>query len=675
MAGGQQKGIAMVAAVVLLFGVLPTAVVIAKMIFPPQTRQKECTTGDCIAYNSLLMRFINTNIDPCENFSAFVCSAWRPDEEHIDFAKSTLGELLSRWFESVQETLEDVSPGIPIHERATAMFKTCMSEDRNADKARNVRYLKEFMAERQLFWPEKATFQVNPLDVLIDLAVNWDIPLWFQVSFQKTSGMQIRRIIITPGRYALFWTNHHQYVSDYPAYWYSFFAYFNVNNIIRPHVSVVNETGRIQRSIFQMLLGLTSRAVNTPFVFPLGEIGYYVTSTTWEEWAVPLNKYYRQKPEFDEYEFVHASDRSLLTTLNAMFKKHSREELVEHIAWWFIQIHAFLADRELLEYTFGNKKSAETFKPLVCAKEVEAAYGMLLASEYVNKNFPAEERRNIEQNLAALDHKILDTIRDSAWMNEDIRLLLLPKLQALVRVLWPPEKYLAGDGLSKMYGTFSLKEDSLIRTWIQAKGNITALRYRDSSLYDDARSVPVNYEQPYVSYDYILNRVKISLGALSIPLYYTEGTKAMFFAGLGFSYTMGVMKALDSGGIKVTKEGYISWLSDSSMAEYKERLSCLGENGTEDIFPEIPAVEVAFSALEDALTKDGRSTLKTMKGYTEEQVFFISLCFMTCKIPGATSPYSANCHKVVMNVPKFAAAFNCKQTSKMNPEKKCAFFN
>ncbi|KAH7937181.1 hypothetical protein HPB49_008582 [Dermacentor silvarum] len=125
-----------------------------------------------------------------------------------------------------------------------------------------------------------------------------------------------------------------------------------------------------------------------------------------------------------------------------------------------------------------------------------------------------------------------------------------------------------------------------------------------------------------------------------------------------------------------------TFLSNESLEEiyqrYPEREKTFGnywinEEGKYGLFPEIPALQVAYSAFLDT-TKEGERDPPISYNFTQTQVFFLTLCYMTCSQKGVINPFSANCNKVARNSVGFANAFGCPPGSKMNPVQKCTFF-
>ncbi|KAL3204773.1 hypothetical protein MRX96_011746 [Rhipicephalus microplus] len=50
-------------------------------------RLKLCRTEDCQRHATLLTEYLNTTLDPCDDFEAYVCSAWQISKEYREQAK------------------------------------------------------------------------------------------------------------------------------------------------------------------------------------------------------------------------------------------------------------------------------------------------------------------------------------------------------------------------------------------------------------------------------------------------------------------------------------------------------------------------------------------------------------------------------------------------------------
>ncbi|XP_077541640.1 endothelin-converting enzyme 1-like [Haemaphysalis longicornis] len=267
-----------------------------------------------------------------------------------------------------------------------------------------------------------------------------------------------------------------------------------------------------------------------------------------------------------------------------------------------------------------------------------------------------------------------------SWADGASRQVAIAKLLGVRTVLWPPESLLGNDGLSLLYANFSStkgfssKRRLFIEYWIDAQENLRAL---NNLAYRDILVLPPNYVLPHLNYDYLQNQVVVSVAALHGVLKAVSGTPAMLYGGLGFSYARHLLRALDRAGHMIDARGNVvpdSWASPHWRAAERNRTACL-EPAYDGPFPEIPALEVAYEAFQKKQQKGEGVTLRLMKDYDEQQVFFITACFTLCRLPNTIKSYGGDCNKAAMNFEPFAKAFQCKPGSAMNPYKRCPYFN
>nr|XP_037274649.1 neprilysin-1-like [Rhipicephalus microplus] len=83
-------------------------------------------------------------------------------------------------------------------------------------------------------------------------------------------------------------------------------------------------------------------------------------------------------------------------------------------------------------------------------------------------------------------------------------------------------------------------------------------------------------------------------------------------------------------------------------------------------------MEVAYEAFKRRIDKNNTQLSEDL---TEEKVFFITACLSTCARTPSDNLFGGDCNKAVMNFAPFAEAFKCPAGSKMNPKKKCSYYD
>ncbi|XP_049528391.1 uncharacterized protein LOC125947530 [Dermacentor silvarum] len=157
-----------------------------------------CDTEGCLYHAWTLTRKLNRSIDPCDDFTAYVCSAWAPSGAYSEQAKSPIDGILYSRFIGFREMLTKGTRQLPVGEKARAMQDACM--DSAAETAATIEEFRRLMQAMRLSWPEPPSRDSNALGVVLSLAFQWQIPLWLMINtptLQKTDW----RLSVRPGEY------------------------------------------------------------------------------------------------------------------------------------------------------------------------------------------------------------------------------------------------------------------------------------------------------------------------------------------------------------------------------------------------------------------------------------------------------------------------------------------
>ncbi|KAL3195666.1 hypothetical protein MRX96_001793 [Rhipicephalus microplus] len=330
------------------------------------------------------------------------------------------------------------------------------------------------------------------------------------------------------------------------------------------------------------------------------------------------------KPPVTSDDLILLSDLSLLTGVFRLIDTLNDRDVVRHLSWLFVQAYGAVADpAAVLLLLHGSKLYAERQRPLFCASQVEASY----------------------QTACGRVDTAIEKILASTWLDSNTSRVAVRKLENVRTILWPAEKFLEPMKLEKAYESFPESAASFIEYWIETRRRQRALFGTDAAA-----------EELLVS------------SSKALP--YARGCCMEVCSTL---YAQALVGAVDSDGVRVDPQGNIgpSWLGETSRKAFEQRtFGCLPNSG--NIFPEIPAMEVAYASFK---RQHQRNDSQLSEELTEEKVFFITACMITCAMTPADNVYGGDCNKAVMNFAPFAEAFQCAPGSNMNPERKCTFFD
>ncbi|KAH9377001.1 hypothetical protein HPB48_018749 [Haemaphysalis longicornis] len=641
-------------------------------------RGQRCHSEGCSLHASLIEVLVNKDIDPCEDFNAYACHGWSTyGLNHRTQGLGIMNLALDTWTNNFRENIEKAVDQIPSAKHVLHTYDSCMADSSKDESRKGVAQIRQFMIDLRLPWPEEPLEGLDPLEVLIDVGVNWGLGIWFDISL---FGDPIRgeRMVFYPASLIRVWSSITEELDDlrkHESVWTNLHDYFAPDLPETPH-HVVEHTKEVHDNVYALVREAMISKSPTPIQILLQYIEVHTPKVTPARWAKAINASVKGRREILLSDNVTFMDLALLRVMGVVFSRYSNAEILRHLSWTFAQIFSHVADRQLLTLKFGDRKLARAERHKFCATEVEAAYQWLPSSIVAATEFPPDRRATIDETLNNATQALISKLGGLSGTNAFFRHAVSGKLQNISVTLWPPDALLTREGLGEEYDAiFSNVTLSFTKLWISAMRTWQHYRYKFS--YSRNAEHPRNFDPPIMRYNYVLNTVQIAMAALTPPWYYYNGTKAMTHGGLFFFYVLQLVRAFDAIGRRFDPEGTVStsWLPAESNFAITLKSACLLGTGSEDNFPEIPAMEVAYAAFEASLTEQDRS-LWVVDTLSEEQLFFVTACLTMCGLDNVVRVSDRlDCNKAVANFPPFSKAFQCPDNSKMNPRNKCPFFN
>ncbi|XP_075723987.1 neprilysin-2-like [Rhipicephalus microplus] len=565
------------------------------------------------------------------------------------------------------------------------MFRACAYDTSSQRDASALLMLRQFMAQRGIPWPSKqSSLAVRPLGVLIDLAYKWQVPLWFSVRFARKS-LKISippAVIIAPSSYTLVWFSLHRDIvrrGAFQNHWRRLYdALSDAPNASDSNAQRAQHTADVDSTVLGELAKALTNGSEPSDEGKLRNVSQQFTpNINYTEWRHQLQEHVL--PIIDGNYLLRVYNSAVLRATDALFSRFTEDTLLENMGWFFARLFAPLADPSLLRDRYGAPHSGEEELPLFCAAQVEALFRLLVISLYTVPRFSPALRDDVDQLLDAIREMAVDKVSGLPWLDKRSKQRAEHKLRKAGTVLWPPDNMLSGEGLATVYSKVRQPSGTswtVVDAWVQGREAINSL---DKSEHDVVMHMPANMELPLVEYDYLRNEVRVSVQALSRPVFYFEGTRAMLYGGLGFLYAAEVVRALDADGALRDAYGVLvsngSWLSPAWTEAVLDREECLPEPG--GYFPEIPALEVAYASLEKSLVSSGERMRTAQSAFSERRLFYVTLCYLMCAnqtLQPQRRPFAGDCNKAVANFPRFAEDFGCSADARMRRERPCVFF-
>ncbi|KAH7972756.1 hypothetical protein HPB52_016631 [Rhipicephalus sanguineus] len=640
---------------------------------------KTCITLDCLVHASLLKASLNTSVDPCDDFSAYVCSSWVPRQaafrEKID---SVMERMRYTWYNDFGEHLRLGSTRLPVGKKALAMYEMCMNASSAEETSWRISLILSLFQHLPVGWHNISNEAVSAVSLAVLLAYKWQAPFWLTVSVLDRTSRASRRVVVKPGAYLpTFLKQHNIAAGSYGQYMLAFFTAYLPHSGERP-IRLSDDHVRSVRDMEADVLGQLNYVysqIEEPAAFTFGEMDAMAASGSAGRRSLFRN--FREalslKPRLSPRDMVLASHVALFHVLVGLVAKYGDAKLKYLLIWEFVQVYLPLGDPRLLVSRYGSKSKADAQRHVYCAYHVEASFKVLVLSLAVVAGFAAESRDRIDAHFDVLVSTAVKKVRSATWLDEESKIRVVNKLARVKKQMWPPRSLLVDDTLEKIYADISENETSVAEFWI--KTHTTMAEVNVSADYMEALRLPANNLTPYIDYDYIFNSVEVATSIAAAPAFYRNGTAAMFYGGLGLLMALQLVRFIDKKGLMWASAEVMvdSILSSPSRHAYDEKFHCLSEYGTTHIFPEIPALEIVQSALAESHDFGAEEHLALSPDLPEGKVFFLTICYMACATPGHSDPVAADCNKLVQNSHYFAKVFNCPNGSRMNPQRKCSF--
>ncbi|XP_065285240.1 endothelin-converting enzyme 1-like isoform X2 [Dermacentor albipictus] len=644
-----------------------------------------CKTEDCVRHAELIAAITAaTNVDPCEDFGAYVCSALSPPASlaargragHPPAVPSAMDAAVYAWLDGLGETLRNGSSALPAGRKPLKMYELCMGGDDSRHYGADPTEFLRFLREVGLSWPEDPPKGVDAISVFVSLAFNYEAPAWFSVAVAESpSGSQDWRLVVSPDRYtSALWAHHKTTVNSgaYVSFWQGMWRSLMGDSAASLDDNAINKTAAMEDDILWKLYRALTKPLKRTALSSLAELANYTTSISSASWFRALTLSLPLRPTLATEIFL--TDVAYLRTIGDLFATYDDQKLVRHLSWSFVKMYGPVVNPQLFVDRLEDAKIALLYRPLFCGVNVEVPYRLLVSALYFVARISDHDKASVDATFDSLILAAAEKVSNSSWLDADSKHPVEAKIKAVNASIWPDEELLRTDVLEAMHEEFPEDRSSFSAYWVASRRAIR--RAKSRTLYRRHSVGPIGSEEPYLTYDAVANSVLVALGALVAPLYYRNGTRGALYGGIGFLMALEIVKSIDREGLRWDPNGNAvdSFLSQLSLEEFVLLNSCPGRGQRQTAFPEIPALEVAYAALQRALKKDGRR-YRIARHLSEEKVFFITLCYVTCALRGTDNHTGTDCNKAVKNFPEFARAFSCPRGSKMNPRTKCVFFN
>ncbi|KAH9379224.1 hypothetical protein HPB48_017696 [Haemaphysalis longicornis] len=626
-----------------------------------------CETDICQEFGSTLKASINTSLDPCDNFYYFVCGS-RDDPKRRDTEDNMTAASYERALAQIAADKRQTS-------QATRFYRSCYRPHAN-ETAENIAQFLAFKKRLGLVWPEKEPTDQDPLSIMVDLAMNWDMNFLFDISVVEPVGRQV--LLFTRGRLGFGWK---EYLEERPHLDYKAHVkqHYDIMAVHESRVKVSHSQlqdieSRIIEAKLDAMYGTPQQNWST-----VGKMDSWTPSVRRENtWLDLITKHDRQF-KWSANSAVITEDFRIFENLDALQK--NRSDLVVGLSWIFVQTHLWIvSDNVSIRFPAASKNSQT--KKYACLEYVDSRLGLLSIAKTMEERFvPHDKASNIDSFIIRVKKGISDLLGNLTWIGQSVRKYGKEKLDKITRHVLPYQDFYVAEGRTKLYKYFPEMNDTFMGNLLRSSDVYRNLR--KDKRFEDVYSLRWFPRFGREIYLHSPNLLKVAIGITDMPLYHNDATLAIRYGGFGGFVARALSYAFDETGISVGTNGErVEWWGKSP--EYASKLQC-DVRATSDsptrrpvrLFPGVPGVEAAFAGYKVSVSSDYRELddfrVRHLEQFKDDQVFFLAYCYALCSKQPRTA--GEQCNVPLKNFRMFAAAFECSQGSAMNPPNKCSFFD
>ena len=387
--------------------------------------------------------------------------------------------------------------------------------------------------------------------------------------------------------------------------------------------------------------------------------------------------------------WLDVSEPGFVQELNARLQQESLADLKVYLRWALIDAGARYLSAAFVAEDFDFRRhylrGAEQDRPRwkKCVGLVDQQLGEALGKEYVARVFPATLKANTVRMTRQVEAAMRQRIQELDWMTPATRQQALAKLARIRNKVGYPDFW-------RDYSSLSVRRNDFFGNL--ERGNVFEFRRLAAKIgkpVDHSEwSIPPTTVDAY--YDPQLNDINFPAGVLQPPLYDPKLDDAPNYGDTAATIGHELTHGFDDEGRKYDGDGNLrDWWTKHDAAEFETRAQCVRDQYSQFTVVDDIKVNGALTSGEDIADLGGELLawmawkeqtravqLEDRDGLTPEQRFFVGFAQWDCanerpaelRVRAMTDPHSppeARINGVVINMPQFARAFQCKAGKKL----------
>jgi endothelin-converting enzyme/putative endopeptidase len=419
---------------------------------------------------------------------------------------------------------------------------------------------------------------------------------------------------------------------------------------------------------------------------PRGDLKKLVPTLDWAQ--------FEQESGAPSFAYLNVSQPEFLLGLNTVLQHEDMASIRAYLRWQLLTSVAGTATPAALDeesFDFYGRKLTGTPQQEPrwkrCTAAVDSHMGEALGKLYVEQNFPPTSKQKTLALVTSVEAAMDRDIDSLDWMSAATRQQAHDKLHLIANKIGYPQKW---------------RDYSMLKIYRgDALGNhLRAVEFENRRQLAEIGK-PVDRNEWFMSpptvnayYDPSMNDVNFPAGILQLAFYDPSVNDALNYGHIGAIMGHEITHGFDDQGRQFDGHGNLrDWWTEEDAKKFTAKADCivdeysqflatpdthlngkltLGENTADN-----GGVRLAYLAfMAKAMQEQTHPDQKTASGFTPQQEFFLGFAQNWCsqwrpeleRLIATTDPHSPDrfrANGVLVNMPEFASAFQCKAGSKM----------
>ncbi|XP_016921652.1 neprilysin-2 isoform X2 [Apis cerana] len=676
-----------------------------------------CYTQECIHTASRLLKNMDREVEPCDDFYDFACGGFLkstiiPDDKTTVNTFTGISDELQN---QLRTSIEEKSPpNEPKPFRLVKnLYKACMNktviEQQGLNPLLNILrklggwpILENQWNETEFNWKE-SVYKFRKMGYSVDYFIDFSIGVDLKNSTKRIIDLDQAALGLSREYLSKGFTD--KIVQAYYSYMVDISVILGAN---RTDAEVeLRESLEFEMNLANISLPNEKRRNATLLYNPMTvrELSKKYPSIPWKEY---FNTLLAPKIQVDEEEIVIVSVPNYIASLEKLLAATPKRVQANYVMWRAAASSvSYLTDeirkRQLQYSTALSGKTEREPRWKECIDTVSGSLAISVGAMYVRKYFKQDAKNNAVEMVADIRKEFTKILKKVDWMDKDTKRSALDKAANMSSHIAYPDELLDDSKLEQFYEKLELTTDNYLEDILNL--TLFGVEYSFNKLRQPVnKSDWVTHGRPAIVnafYSSLENSIQFPAGILQGAFFNNDRPRYMNYGAIGFVIGHEITHGFDDQGRQFDKNGnLVDWWAPQTKEKYLEKAECIihqygnytveevnlnlnGINTQGENIADNGGIKEAYLAYQEWVKRNHVEPKLPGLPYNPQQLFWISAANTWCskyrpeamKLRITTGFHSPGKFRVLgplSNMEEFSKDFNCPLGSKMNPEKKCA---